>query len=879
MSDSAPHASPPIRLVDYRPPAWTIEDVHLAFDLDAEATEVEATLMLRCDLPGAPLRLDGEGLELLSIALDGRELAAHEYAQNEAGLDVHAARGLTRCTLRTRVRLRPSANTRLEGLYASGSLLLTQCEAEGFRRITFFIDRPDVQARWRTVLRADRARFQVLLAGGDRVAERDLADGRHEVEWHNPHPTPCYLFALAAGPMARVSKTVTGMDGREVELNVWVEGDDAEPCRYALGAVERALRWDEQRFGRCYDLGVFNVVAAQDFTMGAMENKGLNIFNARYILADERTATDADFMGIESVVGHEYFHNWSGNRVTLRDWFQLSLKEGLTVFRDQEFTADLHSRDLKRIEDVRLLRARQFAEDAGALTHPVRPAECREINNFYTLTIYEKGAEIIRMLHARLGEAAFRAGMDRYFADNDGRSATLEDFFAAHSAASGVDCSDMLAWYAQAGTPVLEVERAFDAGSGEYALTFRQRPPANVPDAAPLPMPLRFALYRADGTALPPPDAHDAETLHDGLLLRGAEHTLRWRGLDAEPLPALNLGFAAPVRLKLPMTPVERGRIVEVESDGFARWDALQALALDVLLARAGEAVPGLADVAAVDAAEAALSSAIGALLADADAHPAFVAECLALPDFDTLADAVAVVDPATLLATRDGLLDRLAATHRAALRARFDALREAAGGGIDDAAMAARSLRHAVLAWLSRVDEGSAARELWADATTMTARLAALRALLHARVSGHVDALARFSDEFATNPLVTDKWIALVATRPHPDALFDVEALLAGPHWLPTNPNRVRALIGSVARANPAAFHRADGAGYRLVAAQALALDAINPQVAARLVGAFEGLPRWSSAAQARARDALAALAGADRSRDVAEVLARLEA
>ena len=873
MTDTAPT---PIRLVDYRPPAWTITDVTLVFELDREASEVEATLVLRCDAPGAVLRLDGEDLELLAIALDGRALAGTEYVQDAAGLTVHAARGLSACTLRTRVRVHPASNTRLEGLYASGSLLLTQCEAEGFRRITFFVDRPDVQARWRTTLRGDRARYPVLLAGGDRVAERDLGDGRHEAEWHIPHPTPCYLFALAAGPMAKVSTTVTGADGREVELNVWIEGDDAEPCRYALGAVERALRWDETRFGRCYDLGVFNVVAAQDFTMGAMENKGLNIFNARYIVADARTATDADFMGIESVVGHEYFHNWSGNRVTLRDWFQLSLKEGLTVFRDQEFTADLHSRDLKRIDDVRLLRARQFAEDAGALAHPVRPAEYREINNFYTLTIYEKGAEIVRMLHTRLGEAAFRAGMDRYFAENDGRSATLEDFYAAHSAATGIDCTDMLAWYAQAGTPVLEVERSFDAANGEYTLSLRQRPPVNVPEAIPLPIPFRFALYAADGRALPPPDAHDAEAIPGGLLLCRAEHTLRWQGLEAEPLPVLNRGFAAPIRVRLALSPDERARIVHVDSDGFARWDALQHLALDVLLARAGEAVEGLGDV---DAAEAALSAALGSLLADREAHPAFVAECLVLPDFDTLADAVAVVDPRALVAARDRLARTLATTHRAALQSRFDEWRLAAAGGLDDAAMAARSLRHAALAALSRVDGGEAARRLWREARSMTERMAALRALLHAQAEGAAAAREAFAAEFADNALVTDKWLAVVATRPVPDALGDVEALVASAFWVPTNPNRVRAIVGSFARLNPAAFHRPDGAGYRFVAAQVGGLDTINPQVAARLLGAFEGLPRWAGPARQAALEALAPLRAVAVSRDVGELLGRLPA
>jgi len=588
-----------IRLADYAPSAWTITDAALVFELRAEHTEVEATLQLRCDVLGAALRLDGEDLELLEIALDDRVLAAGDYVLDAFGLHVPAATPLANASLRTRVRIAPVSNTRLEGLYVSGSLLLTQCEAEGFRRITFFIDRPDVQARWHTTLRADAARYPVLLGGGDRVSQRVLEDGRHEAVWHNPHPTPCYLFALAAGPMARVSKSLAGADGRQVELNVWVEGENPEPCRYALGAIERALRWDEQRFGRCYDLGVFNVVAAQDFTMGAMENKGLNIFNARYILADEYTATDADFMGIEAVVGHEYFHNWSGNRVTLRDWFQLSLKEGLTVFREQEFMADLHSRDLKRIDDVRLLRARQFSEDAGALAHPVRPGEYREINNFYTLTIYEKGAEIVRMLHTRLGESAFRAGMDLYFATNDGRCATLEDFFAAHTQASGVDCSDMLAWYAQAGTPVVAITRSFDAAAGTFTLVLRQLPLLHVPNAKPLPMPFRVSLYDAAGQGLGVAQQSNAEVCAGGLLLREAEHVLVWQGLKAEPLPVFNQGFAAPVRVRFDQSPAEQARIVallvervDINADGMnvrLRTDGLAALARE-MSAEAGAA-------------------------------------------------------------------------------------------------------------------------------------------------------------------------------------------------------------------------------------------------------------------------------------------------
>ena len=425
-----------VHLADYRAPAWRIPQADLEFELNSAATIVAARLCLSPDpaQPGQPLELDGEGLELLDITLDGQPLPAERYDYDGHRLVVRGLSG--DCELATRVRIHPADNTRLEGLYRSGDLLLTQCEAQGFRRISFMADRPDVMPRWRIVLRADREAFPVLLANGNPVASRDLGDGRHEASWENPHPTPAYLFAVAAGPLEKVSQRLQTAEGREVEINIWAEPGDVARCHYALGAVERALRWDEQRFGRCYDLDVFNVVAAQDFTMGAMENKGLNIFNARYILADEATATDADFLAIESVVAHEYLHNWSGNRVTLRDWFQLSLKEGLTVFRDTEFSSDLHSRALKRIEVVRLLRGRQFAEDAGALAHAVRPARYKEISNFYTLTIYEKGAEVIRVLHTLVGEETFRAGMDRYFADNDGRAATLEDFLAAIQAST-----------------------------------------------------------------------------------------------------------------------------------------------------------------------------------------------------------------------------------------------------------------------------------------------------------------------------------------------------------------------------------------------------------------------------------------------------------
>ena len=858
-----------VHLADYRAPAWRIPQAELQFELDPAATIVAARLCLSPDpaQPGQPLELDGEGLELLEITLDGQPLAPGRYDYDGHRLVVRGLSG--DCELATRVRIHPADNTRLEGLYRSGDLLLTQCEAQGFRRISFMADRPDVMPRWRIVLRADRKAFPVLLANGNPLASQDLGDGRHEASWENPHPTPAYLFAIAAGPLEKVSQRLQTAEGREVEINIWAEPGDVARCQYALGAVERALRWDEQRFGRCYDLDVFNVVAAQDFTMGAMENKGLNIFNARYILADEATATDADFLAIESVVAHEYLHNWSGNRVTLRDWFQLSLKEGLTVFRDTEFSSDLHSRALKRIEVVRLLRGRQFAEDAGALAHPVRPARYKEISNFYTLTIYEKGAEIIRVLHTLVGEDAFRAGMDRYFADNDGKAATLEDFMAAHAAASGRDLSGFARWYAQAGTPEVAISADFDDASGDYTLTIDQHTPPTPgqPDKQPLVIPLRYVLFDAQGAVVDQAPESDA-VVRDGLVeLTGARHVLRWRGLKGAPLPAFNQGFGAPVKLRFDQGVDELARLARLERDPFNRWDLLQRLATEALLARPH-----------AEAATGALCDALADLLSDADADPAFVAECLVLPDFDTLAEQVDEVDVQALVGRREELLDRLAEDQVERLQLRYEALAAEAREGLSGKAMSARALRNACLAWLTRLDPEARLAQAQFDAGgSMTERIAALRCLLHFQAPGAEVALAGFREAHAADPLVTDKWIGLVATRPHPEALDDVQALMASTWWKPANPNRVRALIGSFARLNPLAFHRRDGAGYRLVAAQVAALDAVNPQVAARLLGAFESWRRWAEPQRGQARAALDSMAGQLASPDSRDLLERL--
>ncbi|TNJ32713.1 aminopeptidase N [Arenimonas terrae] len=858
-----------VYLADYTAPAWRIPQVELQFELAAEATEVVSRLQLVPDPAqgGEALVLDGVDLELLAIAVDGVALAADRYRYDGRQLQVP---GLDRaCVLETRVRIRPAANTRLEGLYRSGRLLLTQCEAEGFRRISFMADRPDVMPRWRIVLRAARTDYPVLLANGNPLGTADLGGGQHEATWENPHPTPAYLFAIAAGPLERVTQTLDTAEGRRVELNIWAEAADVARCAYALGAVERALRWDERRFGRGYDLDVFNVVAAQDFTMGAMENKGLNIFNARYILADEATATDADFLAIESVVAHEYLHNWSGNRVTLRDWFQLSLKEGLTVFRDTEFSSDLHSRALKRIEVVRLLRGRQFAEDAGALAHAVRPDRYREISNFYTLTIYEKGAEIVRVLHTLVGDTAFRAGMDRYFADNDGRAATLEEFLAAHQAASGRDLSQFARWYSQAGTPELRIREHYDAASGDYTLTVDQHTPPTPGQAQkqPLLIPLRFALYGADGAPVTtPPDTGAAQA--PGLVeLTRARHVLRWTGLTDRPLPAFNQAFAAPVKLDLDYAADDLARLARLERDPFNRWDLLQRLATGALL--------GTLDA---ESATSALSDALADLLDDDAADPAFVAECLALPDFDTLAEAVDVVEVESLVARRESLVERLAEDHVERLERRYHALAATARQGLSGAAMSARALRNACLAWLTRLDPQAAlAQAQFAAGGMMTERLAALRCLLHFDAPDAAAALQSFRDAFAHDPLVTDKWIGLVATRPHPDSRDAVLALLASPWWKATNPNRVRALLGSFARGNALGFHRRDGGGYRLLAEQILGLDALNPQVAARLLGSFESWRRLAQPQRGAARAALESLQGGLVSPDSRDLLQRL--
>ena len=881
-ADGAPTPQHKTRLDDYRVPDWRVDTVELAFDLEITQTEVHARLALEAagDAP-PPLRLDGEDLELLELRVDGRAPPAGSWRQDAQGLTLSALP--RRCVVETRVRIRPEANTALEGLYLSGSrengFLLTQCEAEGFRRITFFPDRPDVLARYTVELRADAGRFPVLLAGGNPAGSGALPGGRHFARFADPHPRPSYLFALVAGKLERITRGYTTAAGRAVQLNLWAEPQSIGQCGHALDALERAMRWDERVYGRNYDLDVFHIVATQDFNMGAMENKGLNIFNAKYLLADTDTTTDEGFRAVEAVVAHEYFHNWSGNRVTCRDWFQLSLKEGFTVFREQSFSADMHSPALKRIEDVSVLRRAQFPEDAGPLAHPVRPSEYAAIDNFYTATVYEKGAELIRMLAARIGPEAFRRGTDLYFARHDGGAATVEDLLAALGEAAGADLSPYLAWYAQAGTPHLSARCHHEPGKRRYVLRLAQHTPPTPgqPRKQPLPVAVRLALFARDGRMLPLRlTGETAATACERVLeLRDAAAEWVFEDIDAPVVPSLLRGFSAPVRLDCALPPEDLALLLRHDPDGFNRWEAGQHLALDAWRA--------LLEGATHHPVQAAWTTTLAALFEDRGfTDPALLAELLTPPAIAELEAALESFDPDAVLAAREALEDALAqALGAPALAARRAALRTDSGSVQDAAAQGRRRLRRRVLELWARADRTAAlaaAAAQFETAPTMSERLAALRVLVrHGAPTQRAAALAAFRARHAQQPLVLDTWFAVQAETPAADAVETVRALLDDAAFTLRNPNRVHALLGTFARQNRTAFHRADGAGHALLVDQLHALDALNPQTAARLATAFNGWSRLEPARRAQARRHLEALAGrSGLSANLADILQR---
>ncbi len=857
-------AREPIRLADYRPPAFRIETVELTFDLVPERTVVASRLTLvRQDAQGT-LELDGEDLELISVALDGVALAPDGYRVDGAKLIVP---GLgARATLDIVTAINPGANTRLEGLYVSSGNFCTQCEAEGFRRITYFPDRPDVMATYKVTMTADRAKFPVLLSNGNLVEQKDLGDGRHMAVWQDPFPKPCYLFALVAGDLARVADRFTTASGRDVALNIYVEHGKERFCAYAMDSLKRSMRWDEEVYGLEYDLDIFNIVAVSDFNMGAMENKSLNVFNDRYILADPETATDVDYAGIESVVAHEYFHNWTGNRVTCRDWFQLSLKEGLTVFRDQQFSADMRSGPVKRIGDVRALRARQFPEDAGPLCHPVRPEAYIEINNFYTATVYEKGAEVIGMMHRLLGPKGYRAGIDLYFKRHDGQAVTCDDFAQAMQDASGVDLGQFRLWYSQAGTPVVEAKWTRDGDALVLDLAQSRRDVPGERPSRPMDIPLAVGIVGPEG----------GDVLPERLLrLDAPARQFRFDGVPARAVPSINRGFSAPVLLKAAYTEAERAFLMAGDPDPFNRWEAGNQYATQLILgrvaaARAGQAAPS----------SAAFVDAFGRNLADETLDDAFRAYLLGLPSEEYIAEQMAVVDVEAIHAARRALRVDLANTHLAALRALYDRLRSNAAFAPDAASAGRRALRNAALSYLAVADD-AAARALpaqqFAAADNMTDRMAAMTLLVERGGAEASAALTGFYERFEGYPLVVDKWFALQAASPAADTLDRVKGLMGHPAFSMRNPNKVRSLIGAFANANQLRFHSADGAGYRFLAEQVIALDKTNPQIAARLLTPLGPWRRHDAGRQAAMRAALEQILAEPRlSPDVYEIASR---
>jgi len=856
-----------------------VREVALRFELGFAETRVFATLQLERHpkrIDGEALRLHGADLQLCAVRLDGRVLAACDYDVDAESLTI--ADAPSPCTLETEACIRPQKNTRLEGLYRSGDFLTTQCEAEGFRRITWFIDRPDVMATYRVRLEADREHFPVLLANGNPGQHGRLPDGRHFAEWIDPWPKPSYLFAIVAGRLDYIEDHFHTMEGRDVRLRIYAEAQAIGRCAHAMDSLKRAMIWDEEQFGRAYDLDVFNIVATYDFNMGAMENKGLNIFNAKAIVADPETATDSDLDYVEAVVAHEYFHNWTGNRVTCRDWFQLSLKEGLTVYRDQEFCADQGSRALKRIDDVRQLRALQFPEDAGPFAHPVRPSSYSEINNFYTATVYDKGAEVVRLYRSLLGGDGFRRGMDLYFQRHDGEAVTCDDFLRAMADANGTDLNALARWYEQAGTPVLRAELDHDADRRCVTLHLSQHTPPTPGQTSklPLPIPVRMMLYAADGQPYP---LRLAGTSTDAvtqcvLVLTSASSDYVFEDIDQRPVASLLQDFSAPVRLEFAVSDDELAFRIAHEHDDFNRFDAAQKLGERILLVayRQGEldASPSLQ----------VLLDALAKLLADPQVDPALLAECLEPPDEISLGERIDARDPTRLHAIREALRAAIGRHLAAELIARRTALEDAAHGGYAAPAVAARRFRQRALHLLIAADAkvyALHAQQQYAEATSMGERLSALAALMHHAVPGAQGLAEAFYGRHADDQLLIDKWLMLQATNPQPGTLERVHTLLDHAAFSLRNPNKVRSLLGGFARQNPARFHDPSGAGYRLIGGQLAVLDAINPQIAARLAAVFNGWRRLEPSRSVMMRSELERLAAVHGlSRDTSEIVSR---
>src|SRR3954468_1163344 len=836
-----------VHLEDYRPPAYTTPDVHLAFALDPEATTVTATQQIernpKAEGVADELVLFGEDQELLAVRLDGADLPPDRYRREADRL---VLTGLPeRFELAVTSRHSPAANKRLMGLYISNGVYCTQCEAEGFRRIAFFQDRPDVMARYRVRIEADRASCPVLLSNGNLLETGEAEGGRHWALWEDPFPKPSYLFALVAGNLAQLEDSFTTRSGRKVALRIYSEAANIDQCHHAMVSLKHSMKWDEDTYGFEYDLDLFMIVAVGDFNFGAMENKGLNIFNTSATLARRETATDADFNSVERIVAHEYFHNWTGDRVTCRDWFQLTLKEGLTVFRDQQFSADMHSAAVKRISDVVLLRDGQFPEAAGPLAHPIRPDHYIEINNFYTRTVYEKGAEVIRMIHTLIGSEAFRRGIDLYFERHDGQAVTCEDFVAAMADASGRDLSHFMRWYGQAGTPELTVRRDYDAAAQRYTLEVSQRTPPTPgqPEKLPLHIPLRLGLVARDGSELPLQLEGENEPKGTDRVIELTEPSQRFTflGVEAEPVPSLLRGFSAPVKLDAGYAEDELAFLLARDSDPFVRWDAGQTLSLRALL----RLIEGRR-VGAEPAFDPRLPESFAVVLERAAEDRAFAARALQLPSGTYLGQQMAEIDVDGIAFALRLARSQLGGVLRERWLAAYRDNQPEGPFSIETAAMARRALKNTALAYLAyaRDAEGQElVRRQLADADNMTDSLTALRLTAETGMPESADALAAFYERWRGEPLVVNKWLALQAMLEDEESVGRIERLMGHPAFTLTNPNRVRSVLGTFGAMNLLGFHRKDGAGYRLLAGKAVEVDRLNPQVAARLLTAFN---RW---------------------------------
>jgi aminopeptidase N len=869
------------RIEDYRPSDFILPTTQLTFVLDGDATVVTAELEIERGegaTVNAPLVLEGDELVFESLAIDGKSADASSFEVTPQRLTIARPPQAQRFSVTIKTRLDPTRNSTLMGLFRSNGVYCTQCEPEGFRRITYFVDRPDMLSVYTVRIEADRKDAPLLLSNGNLVESGTLDGGRHFAVWHDPFPKPSYLFALVAGDLAVLRDEFVTASGRKVALGIHVEHGKKERAAYAMDALKRSMKWDEEVFGLEYDLDIFNIVAVSDFNMGAMENKGLNIFNDKYVLADEETATDADFANIEAIIAHEYFHNWTGNRITCRDWFQLCLKEGLTVFRDHEFSADQRSRAVKRIAEVRTLRAHQFPEDQGPLAHPVRPRRYREINNFYTATVYEKGSEVVRMIRTVLGADDFRKGMKLYISRHDGDAATIEDFLKAFEDASGRDLSQFALWYHQAGTPNLSISSVHDAERGEFRMEIEQSVPPTPSESRKrlMHIPLAFGLVGEDGEDIEPTSVEGA-TVEDGVIhVKKRRHLVRFHGVKSRPVLSLNRGFSAPITLSVEQRPEDLLFLARNDSDLVARWQALTTLFTQSLIQGfrmvRGQKQPEF---------DGSLVEAAGEIAADRTLEPAYRALALTLPaEADVAREIGANIDPDAIYIAREALTDAIARQNRETFRRLYAELDDGSTFSPDAESAGQRALRNTLLGYLSAADDDPAlAATQFNEATNMTDKAAALTVLAH-RFAGHdatKRALDAFEAQYGDDPLVLDKWYQTQATVPGDAALDLVKSLTLHKGFSLANPNRVRALIGTFSTLNQTGFHRADGDGYRFFAETVLEIEKRNPQLAARLATALRSWRSLEPNRQAAAREALLAIAAPkDLSSDLRDIVER---